>query len=127
MAGAHRRVPGQWWYHRTHIGIEIVETQHASSAVLRGCTRGKWPANGTRMKESFYIFRSGALRKKEGSLYYAYKSEDAPPEGELFSKKAGVHIPVARVRDLFIFGQTEFNTQALGLLSKHSINCHFFN
>ena len=79
------------------------------------------------MKDSFYIFRSGALRKKEGSLYYAYKSEDAPPEGELFSKKAGVHIPVTRVRDLFIFGQTEFNTQALGLLSKHSINCHFFN
>lgn len=79
------------------------------------------------MKDSFYIFRSGSLRKKEHSLYYAYKSEDAPPEGELFSKKAGVFIPVTRVRDVFIFGQTDFNTQALAILSRHTINCHFFN
>ncbi|MCS6972562.1 MAG: type I-B CRISPR-associated endonuclease Cas1b [Leptospiraceae bacterium] len=89
---------------------------------------GLWLCEGFRdVKNSFYIFRAGTLRKKDNSLYYAYKTEDPAPDGELFSRKAGVHIPVSWVRDIFFFSQTDLNTQALGLLSKHSINCHFFN
>lgn len=67
------------------------------------------------MKETIYIFSNGTLKRKDNTLFF----ENA--EG---NKK---YIPVENVKEVFVFGEVEFNTKALNFLSQKQIILHYFN
>ncbi len=67
------------------------------------------------MKRDFFIFSNGRLHRKENTLFFTNN------EG---SKKA---IPVETVRNLYVFGETDFNTKFFNFLSQNSIQLHLFN
>lgn len=67
------------------------------------------------MKRSYYIFSSGALKRKDNTL-------------ELY-KEDGKHttIPIERVDDLYIFSEMQFNTRLIEFLAASGVCVHFFN
>ena len=67
------------------------------------------------MKQSYYLYKSGRLQRKDNTLEIVYK--DA-------TKKV---IPVERVDDLYVMTEFDFNTSLLNFLSQFGINVHFFN
>ena len=67
------------------------------------------------MARSYYIFKSGRLRRKENTLYF---------EGEDDSKKP---IPIEDVDDLNFFGEIDLNTKLLNFLGQQGKNVHIFN
>lgn len=66
------------------------------------------------MEQSYYIFSSGELRRKDDSLV-------------LINEKGKKDIPIERVYDLYIFGTVSVNTVLLSFLSKKGICIHFYN
>jgi CRISPR-associated protein, Cas1 family len=66
------------------------------------------------MKERFYIFSNGELKRHENTLYF---------EGE----KGKKYIPVEHVSELLIFGEVTINKKLLEFLSQKEILLHFFN
>lgn len=67
------------------------------------------------MKQSYYLYKSGRLQRKDNTLEIVYK--DA-------TKKV---IPVERVDDIYVMTEFDFNTSLLNFLSQFGINVHFFN
>lgn len=67
------------------------------------------------MKQSYYLYKSGRLQRKDNTLEIVYK--DA-------TKKV---IPVERVDDIYVMTEFDFNTSFLNFLSQFGINVHFFN
>lgn len=67
------------------------------------------------MARSYYIFKSGRLRRKENTLYF---------KGEDDSTKA---IPIEDVDDLYFFGELDLNTKLLNFLGQQGKNVHIFN
>ena len=67
------------------------------------------------MKQSYYLYKSGRLQRKDNTLEIVYK--DA-------TKKV---IPVERVDDIYVMTEIDFNTSLLNFLSQFGINVHFFN
>ncbi len=67
------------------------------------------------MKQSFYLYKSGRLQRKDNTLEIVYKDN---------SKKV---IPVERVDDIYVMTEFDFNTTLLGFLSQYGIRVHFFN
>ena len=70
---------------------------------------------GGKVKQSYYLYKSGRLQRKDNTLEIVYK--DA-------TKKV---IPVERVDDLYVMTEFDFNTSLLNFLSQFGINVHFFN
>ncbi|MEM3399754.1 MAG: type I-B CRISPR-associated endonuclease Cas1b [Candidatus Micrarchaeia archaeon] len=66
------------------------------------------------MKQNYYIFRGGRLRKKGNTLYVIREEEKKP-------------IPVKNVDALFIFGEIDLNSKLLVFLAKNNIPLHVFN
>ena len=66
------------------------------------------------MEQSYYIFSSGELRRKDDSLV-------------LINEKGKKDIPIERLYDLYIFGTVSVNTVLLSFLSKKGICIHFYN
>jgi hypothetical protein len=90
MAGAHGRASGRRAPDISGIIAAKKSCRDAALAVLRGCTRGIWAANDTRMKGSIYIFRWGALRRRYyraiDDMLERYKMNGRtmnPPESEV--------------------------------------------
>ncbi|RKQ88678.1 type I-B CRISPR-associated endonuclease Cas1b [Brockia lithotrophica] len=71
------------------------------------------------MAQSYYIFRSGRLRRKQNTLYFEQESED----GQLQK----VPIPIENVRDLYLFGEIDLNTKLLTFLAQNEVTLHCFN
>jgi CRISPR-associated protein Cas1 len=69
---------------------------------------------------SYYIFRSGRLRRKHNTLYLEQENK----EGEEVQRQA---IPVEDVRDLYLFGEIDLNTKLLNFLASHGVVMHCFS
>lgn len=67
------------------------------------------------MKQSYYLYRSGRLQRKDNTLEIVYNDN---------TKKS---IPVERVDDIYVMSEFDFNTSLLNFLSQFGINIHFFN
>lgn len=67
------------------------------------------------MKQNYYIFNAGRLRKKENSLQFI-KSEDEK-----------LYLPIEDIDTIFAFGELDFNTKVMNFFAKKGIIVHFFN
>ena len=67
------------------------------------------------MKQSYYLYKSGRLQRKDNTLEIVYKDN---------TKKS---IPVERVDDIYVMTEFDFNTNLLNFLSQFGISIHFFN
>lgn len=67
------------------------------------------------MKQSYYLYKSGRLQRKDNTLEVVYKDN---------TKKS---IPVERVDDIYVMTEFDFNTSLLNFLSSFGISIHFFN
>ena len=67
------------------------------------------------MKQSYYLYKSGRISRKDNTLEITYKDE---------TKRA---IPIERVDDIYIMTEFDFNTSLLNFLSQYGISVHFFN
>lgn len=66
------------------------------------------------MEQSYYIFTSGELHRKDDSLV-------------LINEKGKKDIPIERVYDLYIFSTVSINSTLLSFLSQKGICLHFYN
>lgn len=67
------------------------------------------------MKQSYYLYKSGRIQRKDNTLEIVYKDN---------TKKV---IPIERVDDIYVMTEFDFNTSLLNFLSKYGINVHYFN
>ena len=67
------------------------------------------------MKQSYYLYKSGRLQRKDNTLEIVYKDN---------TKKS---IPVERVDNIYVMTELDFNTNLLNFLSSFGIKIHFFN
>ena len=67
------------------------------------------------VKQSYYLYKSGRLQRKDNTLQIEYKDGN---------KKV---IPVERVNDIYVMTEFDFNTNLLNFLSQYGISVHFFN
>mgnify|MGYP001852150704 CR=1 FL=1 len=67
------------------------------------------------MKQSYYLYRSGRLQRKDNTLEITYNDN---------SKKV---LPIERVDNIYIMTEFDFNTALLNFLSQYGVNVHFFN
>ncbi len=70
------------------------------------------------MARSYYLFRSGRLRRRQNTLYL---------ESEQDGQRQRRPIPVEDVRDIYVFSELELNTKLLNFLAQAGIPVHFFN
>jgi len=71
------------------------------------------------MAQTYYIFRSGRLRRKQNTLYLEQENDDGQVQRQ--------PIPVENVRDLYLFGEIDLNTKLLSFLAQNEIVVHCFN
>jgi CRISPR-associated protein Cas1 len=71
------------------------------------------------MAQSYYIFRSGRLRRHQNTLYFEQEDETGQRQRQ--------PIPIENVRDLYLFGELELNTRLLSFLAQHEVVVHCFN
>jgi len=67
------------------------------------------------MQRDFFIFSNGRLSRKDNTLFF---------ENEEGEKKA---IPLETVRNLYLMGENDFNTQFLNYIAQFDIMLHIFN
>jgi len=68
------------------------------------------------MGRTYYIFKSGRLRRKQNTLYLEVEGEErARP------------IPVEDVEQIYLFGEVDMNTKLLNFLGQKGIVVHCFN
>ena len=67
------------------------------------------------MARSYYIFKSGRLKRKENTLYFKGEDDSTKP------------IPIEDVDDLYFFGELDLNTKLLNFLGQQGKNVHIFN
>jgi CRISPR-associated protein Cas1 len=70
------------------------------------------------MAQSYYLFRSGRLRRQQNTVYLEQASAD---------KVERTPIPIENVRDLYLFGEIDLNTKLLVFLAQHEVVVHCFN
>ena len=67
------------------------------------------------MKQSYYIYNSGDLQRKDNTLRFtSYEGEKRD-------------IPVERISDIYVMAEMTFNTAFINYISKYGIPVHFFN
>ena len=67
------------------------------------------------MKQSYYIYNSGNLQRKDNTLRFtSYEGEKRD-------------IPVERISDIYVMAEMTFNTAFINYISKYGIPVHFFN
>lgn len=67
------------------------------------------------MKESFYIYNNGNLRRKDNTLQYINEDE------------VKRDVPIERVGDIYVMSEMTWNTSLINLLAQNGVNVHFFN
>ncbi len=68
------------------------------------------------MGRSYYLFRSGRLRRHQNTIYLEHGGEDGRRP-----------IPIEDVRELYLFGEVDLNTKVLNFLGRHGVVVHCFN
>lgn len=71
------------------------------------------------MARSYYIFRSGRLRRRQNTLYLEQEDENGQVQRQ--------PIPIEDVRDLYLFGEIDLNTKLLSFLAQNEVVVHCFN
>ncbi len=71
------------------------------------------------MGQSYYIFRSGTLRRHHNTLYLEHTDDT----GTLHRQP----IPIENVRDVYLFGEVGLNTRLLSFLAQYGVVLHCFN
>ena len=67
------------------------------------------------MKQSFYVYNSGDLKRKDNTLQFtSYEGEKRD-------------IPIERISDIYVMSEMSFNTVFLNYISQYGIPIHFFN
>ena len=67
------------------------------------------------MKQSFYIYNNGDLKRTDNTLRFtSYEGEKRD-------------IPIERISDIYVMSEMSFNTTFLNYISKYGIPIHFFN
>lgn len=65
------------------------------------------------MKQSFYIYNNGDLKRKDNTLRFtSYEGEKRD-------------IPIERISDIYVMSEMSFNTTFLNYISKYGIPIHF--
>lgn len=67
------------------------------------------------MKQSYYLYKSGEIKRKDNTLEIVYKDE---------TKRS---IPIERISDIYIMTEFDFNTSFFNFISRYGILIHFFN
>ena len=67
------------------------------------------------MKETFYIYKGGTLKRKDNTLQFV-NSENQKRD-----------IPVERVGEIYVMSEMTFNTALINFLAQKGIMVHFFN
>ncbi len=67
------------------------------------------------MKQSYYLYKSGRIQRKDNTLEIVYKDN---------TKRS---IPIERIDDIYVMTEFDFNTSLIAYLSQFGINVHFFN
>ena len=68
------------------------------------------------MGRTYYIFKSGRLRRKQNTLYVEFEGEEKTRP-----------IPVEDVDQIYIFGELDFNSKLINFLGQKGIPVHMFN
>jgi CRISPR-associated protein Cas1 len=72
-------------------------------------------SGGGFMKQSFYIYNSGDLKRKDNTLQFTtYEGEKRD-------------IPIERINDIYVMSEMTFNTAFFNYISQYGIPIHFFN
>ena len=66
---------------------------------------------------SYYIFKSGRLKRKENTVFFEYKED-----GERRRKI----IPIEDIEQIFVFGNVDLNTKFLEFIGRYDVPIHFF-
>ena len=67
------------------------------------------------MKQSFYVYNDGEIKRKDNTLQFrTYEGE----KGD---------IPIERISDIYVMSEMSFNTAFLNYISQYGIPIHFFN
>jgi CRISPR-associated protein Cas1 len=74
------------------------------------------------MKEAFYIFQSGRLKREDNTICFIPCSDD-----ELETKLPKRFLPVERIESIYLFGEIDLNTRAMNFFSQNHIPVHIFN
>lgn len=67
------------------------------------------------MKQSYYLYKSGRIQRKDNSLEIVYQDN---------TKKS---IPIERVSDIYVMTEFDFNTSLLNFIGQYGIPIHYFN
>lgn len=67
------------------------------------------------MGQSYYIYNSGDLRRKDNTLQF------------ISSKGEKRDIPIERIEDIYVMSEMTFNTAFINYISQYGIPIHFFN
>jgi CRISPR-associated protein Cas1 len=67
------------------------------------------------MKRDYFIFTNGRLKRKDNTLFFIDEEEN---------KKA---IPVETIRNLYVFGELDFNSKFFVFLAQNEVLLHIFN
>jgi CRISPR-associated protein Cas1 len=67
------------------------------------------------MKESFYIYNNGTLRRKDNTIQFINENNEKR------------NIPIERVNDIYVMSEMTFNTSLINILSSKGVTVHFFN
>ncbi len=67
------------------------------------------------MKQSYYLFSSGELQRRDNSLFLEKESGEKQD------------IPIERVYDLYVFGEMRYNSALFAFLGQKSVAVHMFN
>ena len=67
------------------------------------------------MQRDFFIFSNGRLKRKDNTLLFITEENQ---------KKA---IPVESIRNLYVFGEMDFNTKLFNFLAQNKVHLHVFN
>jgi len=71
------------------------------------------------MSQSYYVFRSGRLRRRQNTLYIEWEDQNGQVDRQ--------PIPIENVRDLYLFAEVDLNTKLLSFLAQNGVVVHFFN
>lgn len=67
------------------------------------------------MKQSFYVYNNGDLKRKDNTLQFTnYDGEKRD-------------IPIERISDIYVMSEMSFNTAFINYISQYGIPMHFFN
>jgi CRISP-associated protein Cas1 len=72
------------------------------------------------MKDSFYIFQAGRLKREDNTISF----EPCSADGEILPKR---FLSIERIESLYLFGEIDLNTRVINFLSQNNIPVHVFN